>query len=70
MASATVEFGGERMGEEAGPTAGSSLAPRPVRAAANNASAWSAPTPIVPTNSHCGPTTTRVTMEQACGGMS
>lgn len=70
MADAQVEFGGERMGEEAGPTAGSPLPPRAVRARAAGTQAWCAPTPIVPDNAHEGPVTTRVSMEEATGGDS
>lgn len=68
MADAQVEFGGQRMGEEAAPTEGRSLAPRPVRARANDDTAWMPATPIVPPNAHEGPVTTRVSMDEACRG--
>ena len=48
MADAQVEFGGERVGQEAAPGPGSPLPSRPARAVANDSSAWVSPVPIVP----------------------
>lgn len=67
MANAQVEFGGERMGPESAPTAGSPLPSRSARANANNAKAWTPSIPIVPVDAADGPVTTRC---DACGGMS